>query len=218
MPVAVPRMKARSRASRAASLPDDQLVGACLKGDEPAWGEIVDRYGRLVYSIPRRYGFSDADADDVFQTVFVILYEKLGQVRDVQRLSAWLIRTTHRECYRIGKRSKRYAGIDQVIEDVGSPAEEDALAWERRHVVRQALRRLGGRCEELLTALFFEAGEPSYEVIAEQLDMKVGSIGPTRARCFHKLEQILIELGLVHSDVSPAPEGPSSKQEHRGSP
>ena len=63
-------------------------------------------------------------------------------------------------------------------------------------MIRQALRRLGGRCEELLTALFLAAGTPSYEVIARQMGMKVGAIGPTRARCFQKMEKILLDMGL----------------------
>ena len=76
---------------------DLQLIQACLAGRHDAWDELVDRFKRLVYSIPRRYGFSDADADDVFQNVFIILYRKLDTVRDHERLAGWLIRTTHRE-------------------------------------------------------------------------------------------------------------------------
>ena len=48
-----------------------------------------------------------------------ILFRKLDTIRD--RLSAWLIRTTHRECYRIGKKSGRYAELDRDIEDVSLP-------------------------------------------------------------------------------------------------
>ena len=39
--------------------------------------------------------------------------------------------------------------------------------------------------------------------------MKVGSIGPTRARCFEKLEKILLELGL-----SADPDEESSAREY----
>ncbi len=179
---------------------DADLVQDCLDGEAAAWDEILRRFGRLIYSIPTRYGFSDADADDVFQVVLTILFRKLDTVRDRGRLSAWLIRTTHRECYRIGKQRGRYAELDRDIEDVNEPTGEDAELWERRHLVRQALRRLGGRCEQLLTALFVTPGQPNYETIARQLDMKVGSIGPTRARCFEKMEKILVELGLVAGD------------------
>lgn len=192
---------------RAASFDDAQLVAACLKGDSEAWDEVVDRFGRLVYSIPRRYGLSDADADDVFQTAFAILYERLGQLRDPNRLSAWLIRTTHRECYRVGKRSGGYVDLDRVIENVAEPSDDLLETWETRHLVRQALRRLGGRCEGLLTALFLAPGQPRYDTIAEQLGMKIGSIGPTRARCFEKLEKILIDMGLSADPDAESPAG-----------
>ncbi len=199
MLMASPELGLRTR-SRRATISDADLVQACLDGDAAAWDEVLRRFGRLVYSIPRRYGFSDADADDVFQTVLTILFRKLDTIRDRDRLSAWLIRTTHRECYRIGKQSGRYAELDRDIEDVNEPTGEDAELWERRQLVRQGLRRLGGRCEQLLTALFVTPGQPSYETIARQLDIKVGSIGPTRARCFEKLEKILVVLGLAEAE------------------
>ena len=181
------------------ALGDAALVAACLDGSQAAWGEMVERFGRLVYSIPRHYGFSEADAEDVHQSVFTILFQKLGEVRDAERLAPWLIRTTHRVCCRVRKRSRSCAELDRVIEDVAEPDDDDAAEWEQRHQVRQALDRLGGRCKDLLTALFLAPGTPNYGAIAEDLGMKVGSIGPTRARCFAKLEKILAEIGIPPS-------------------
>jgi RNA polymerase sigma factor (sigma-70 family) len=175
---------------------DPKLVEACVRGEQGAWDQLVDRYGRLVYSIARRYQMSDADADDVFQNVFVILLRRLESLRDTTRLSAWLITTTHRECWRVGKRGPGAADIEAQIADVGQPSPDQAAVWEEQDVVRRALERLGGSCQELLQALFMEEGDRSYEVIAERLGMKVGSIGPTRARCFRKLEKLLLDLGL----------------------
>ncbi len=70
---------------------DSQLIQACLDGDNGAWKELVERYGRLVYSIPIRYGFSSADADEVFQNVFVIVFRQLRKLRQQAALAAWLI-------------------------------------------------------------------------------------------------------------------------------
>ncbi len=183
----------------ASALGDAALVAACLDGSQAAWDEMVERFGRLVFSIPRRYGFSETDAEDVHQSVFTLLYQKLDTVRDAERLAPWLIRTTHRVCYRAGKRSRRHAQLDRVLQIAAEPAEDDAAEWELRHQVRQALDRLGGRCRDLLTALFLAPGTPSYHRIAEDLGMKVGSIGPTRARCFEKLEKILAEMAILPS-------------------
>ena len=175
---------------------DPKLIKACLAGKQNAWDELVERYGRLIYSIPRKYGFCDADADDVYASVFTILFRKLDTVRDQSRLAAWIIRTTHRECYRIGKKANRYTELDHLIEDVSEPAPDQLMQWEHQQLVREGLIQLGGRCQELLTALFMEQANRDYEAIADQLGMKVGSIGPTRARCFEKLEKILLEMGL----------------------
>ena len=175
---------------------DPKLIRACLAGHADAWNEVVDRYGRLVYSIPKRYGLDDADADDVFQSVFTILYRKLESLEDQTRLSAWLITTTHRECWRIGKKGKAGDALNEQMVNVDRPTESRLETWEQQHLVREAVGRLGGQCRDLLTALFLDSSEPSYEQIAERLNIKVGSIGPTRARCFKKLEALLVEMGF----------------------
>ena len=185
-----------SRSRPLADWPDDRLVEGCLGGRQDAWDELVERYGGLVYSVARRAGVGDADAEEVFQNVFLIACRKLATLRDPERLAAWLIRTTARETGRLGVRAGRTRALENGPEEPGAASDEDAAAWERQHLVRQALRRLGGRCEALLVALFLAPGAPNYQTIARNLGMKMGSIGPTRARCFRKLEKILAEMGL----------------------
>jgi RNA polymerase sigma factor (sigma-70 family) len=177
---------------------DADLIQACQDGNQAAWDELIQRYGRLIYSIPRRYGLSEADADDVFASVWATVFRKLGELRDQTRLSAWLITTTHRESWRVGRRggAAKYAHLEEHFTDLAAPSAEKTETWERQHLVRLGLEKLGGRCQELLAALFVETVEPSYEAIAQRLGMPVGSIGPTRARCFKKLQAILEELGL----------------------
>jgi len=179
---------------------DPALIQACLKGEKAAWDTLVERYGRLVYSIPHRYGFSADDADDVFQNVFLLAYRSLDKLKDQTRLSSWLITTTHRACWQIGKRGEKYPELDEKIDDVAAPDEDQVEAWERQHLVRQGLATLGGKCEQLLNLMFLDPEKPSYETIAERLGMKVGSIGPTRARCFEKLQRILEQLGTFDEE------------------
>lgn len=178
---------------------DPALIAACQEGSQRAWDELVDRYGRLVYSIPRRYGYSDEDCDDVFQRVFLILFRKLETLNDQTKLSAWLITTTQRECWRLKRGAPDRVALTSDAMVSEEEDEKKVEVWEQQFLVREALRRLGGRCEWLLTALFLRSGEVSYEAIARELGMKVGSIGPTRTRCFEKLEKILLELGFASS-------------------
>lgn len=175
---------------------DPGLVRACLAGDEAAWAELVDRYGRLVYSIPTRLGLAPADADDVFQHVFTTLFRQLPTLRDQTRLSAWLITTAQRESWRLGKLANRHAALDEAVVDNGDRPGDELAREEREQAVRQALRRIDERCSALLTALFLESATPAYDELARRLGMPIGSVGPTRARCFKKLEAILVDLGI----------------------
>jgi RNA polymerase sigma factor (sigma-70 family) len=175
---------------------DRVLIQACLEGDQLAWNELVERYQRLVYSIPRRLGLPEADADDIFQTVFGIALRRLETLRAEDRLSAWLIRVTYRESWRWARRKNVSRALSDEQPDDASPAEADVLRWERQQLLYTALAQVETRCRELLTALFLERDTPSYEEIARRFGMKVGSIGPTRARCFQRLEEILTSLGL----------------------
>src|SRR4051812_26207091 len=45
--------------------------------DQQAWAEFVRRYGRQIYSWCRRWRLSEADAEEVTQTVLVKLAEKM---------------------------------------------------------------------------------------------------------------------------------------------
>ncbi len=175
---------------------DPDLIRACLNGDESAWKELVERYAGLVYSIPYRRGFSQPDADDVFQNVFMIVWRSLKTLRDQRVLAAWLIRITRHECERVRRRTPKETELPESLPDSAPPPDEEIETLERQHTVRMALKQLEPRCRELLTALFLVSPALSYEELAKRLDIPIGSIGPTRSRCFKKLEDILDELGF----------------------
>lgn len=188
------RSKVKATSPRATYRSDPALIDACLNGNTAAWQELIERYERLIYSIPRRYGLSPEDSDDVFQDVVTIAFRQLARLRDRTCLSAWLITITHRECRRFCKRSGIHLELSDSIQD---PAELDSDHFqrsERQLILRQALRRLDPRSQELLNALFFDPTHPSYREIAERLGMAEGSVAPTRSRCFKKLEAILVSL------------------------
>lgn len=184
-----------------ASLPDPELIEACLKKKNQAWEALLVRYQRLIYSIPLRYGLSEHDAGDVFQNVSLLLLENLTRLRDRQRLGAWLVITTRRECWRmLRQRQKSVRLVESSIPGEqtpgGPPSEEDFIALERQSLVRAALELMGAPCRQLLTLLFFAEPRPAYDRIARELGLPEGSIGPTRARCLSKLMKLLDKMGL----------------------
>ncbi len=178
---------------------DPVLVQACLEGDRSAWYALVNRYARLVYSIPRRYGFSTQDADDIFQSVFTIVFKQLSHLRNQKLLAAWLITITQRQCQRVYKSTRATLEVPETLADPRTLDADEAKTWELQHLVHEAVLQLGPECQKLVTSLFLDPQSPSYEEIAASLHIPVGSIGPKRARCLKKLEMIL-EAMDVHLD------------------
>ena len=84
--------------------------------------------------------------------------------------------------------------------DIHHPHEDVVSLGEERALIRRAMENLGGRCRELLERLY-APDRPPYEVLAGDLDVPVGSIGPTRARCLDKLRKIAGDLGLDDDDA-----------------
>lgn len=179
-----------------AKVEDAALVQACVAGDQDAWEQLVEKYVRLVYSVARRCGLNEADADDVMQVVFTTLFRRLHGLRDQNRLSSWLITTTYRESWRVGKTSGRHVELTTTVVDEQEPPVELAARSERDQLVRAAMADLDERCRDLLVALFLEDDGAAYVDVAQRLGMPVGSIGPTRARCFKKLESLLRTRGV----------------------
>ena len=181
-----------------ASAQDHELINACLAGDEKAWAVLIQRYRRLIYTIPLRFGMPPAAAEEIFQEVSLILLQKLHTLQDQTRLSAWLVTVTRRACMKHWRQLPASASLDDLVgQPLGNDKDldEEMLILERRHTLQQALERLDERCRQLLEALFLTDNPPSYQQLAHSLDMPEGSIGPTRARCLQKLRRIVAEIG-----------------------
>lgn len=186
------------------TLPDSDLVEACLQGNRQAWEALILRYQRLIYTIPLRYGLTEEDAADVAQTVSLLLFQNLDRLRDRERLGAWLVITTRRECWRLIRQRKRagehlreYQWLEEQAPSSGTmQAEGELLQLERQEVLRSAVEQLGDRCRDLLLMLFYTEPPPSYEIVARRLNIPEGSIGPNRARCLAKLAAVLRRMGF----------------------
>ncbi len=185
-----------------AQLSDSEIVAACLERDSAAWEALIFRYQRLIYSIPIKMGFSTVDAADVFQSVCLVMIERLPTLRKHEKISSWLMTTATRECWRVAARWRREGqpsrhDPDQPRDRLSELASDAPLADEQREeieqqqIIRQAITALPDRCRRLITMLFYEKDNLSYGDIARRMRMPVASVGPTRARCLEKLKKSL---------------------------
>jgi RNA polymerase sigma factor (sigma-70 family) len=170
------------------------LVTRVGEGDQAAWNEIIERYAPLVWSICLRYQLNRQDIDDVGQSVWLLLVEHIGSLREAAALPGWLATTTRHECLRVLRASRRrdYAGLppeEQMPSDPeAATIEQELIEAERNAALRAALAELPDRCRELLSMLISDP-PPPYAEISVALGIAVGSIGPIRARCLDRLRR-----------------------------
>lgn len=187
-----------------------ELVGLAAAGDRSAWDCLVDRFAGLIWSTARGQGLSPADASDVSQTTWLRFAEHLNDLRDASKAASWLVTTARREAIRVARLGSRQVLVDPWSDLDGDPEgdELDASLLERERdlVIQQAMALLPQRCRQLITVLIADPPLP-YAEVGRRMDMPVGSIGPTRARCLEHLRRLMAEVEADPSTLAAAREG-----------
>jgi RNA polymerase sigma factor (sigma-70 family) len=176
---------------------DDQLaalVGAVGRGSHEAWRQLLDRFNPWLVRVARGCGLHHSDVADVCQTTWLKLLEHLDRIREPERIWAWLAATArHESLHLLRRRCREVLTADHGELPGGGPArpcqpspEDHALAAEQSRALWQAFRTLSVQQQRFLRMLMLEP-PVSYREIADATGMRVGSIGPTRARCLERL-------------------------------
>lgn len=176
------------------------LVEACLRGDQQAWISLIDKYKRLIFSIPVKFGLDRNDAADIFQGVCLDLVTALPNLREPEALPQWLIRTTWHKCIRDKAQRQHHAAINTATSHVSHTSQDmpDSMvsALQQEQALRDAVRTLPPRCRLMVEMLFFETPARSYAEVAARLGLAPGSVGFIRGRCLERLRTALRQAGL----------------------
>lgn len=186
---------------------DGELLSRAASGEQDAWDALVERLGSRVWAVARAHRLNKADAEDVFQVTWMRLVTHMDAIREPDRVGAWLASTARHESLHLLRRTGRQVPTGDEFEFEGAdpfaPApDEQMLATERQAAVWDALTTLPSHCQRLLRLMM--ADPPfTYEEITELLQMRQGSIGPTRRRCLDKLRVELTDEGERSESARP---------------
>jgi len=181
-----------------------ELVSDATGGDSAAWDALVDRFAGTVWAVARGHGLSASDAADVSQTTWLRLVEHLSRMECPDRIGAWLATTARRESLRVLRMTGRQlADTDEHLESdlCGQiPSHQVATIDVRECTLNDLVERLPVRCQLMLRLL--GADSPlSYRELSEALEMPIGSLGPTRARCLEHLRRMAMRSGVSLEDL-----------------
>ena len=140
-------------------------VAMAAAGDQAAFARIVDAY----YADTMRVAFVVAGGDrevaeDAVQTAWSIAWQKLGSLRDPERLKPWLLTVTANEARQIARRRYRQPVVEIDVA-AAVPAGPDPSSLVAEVDLRRALVHFAPDDRSLL-ALRYVAGLDSSEIAA----------------------------------------------------
>jgi RNA polymerase sigma factor (sigma-70 family) len=167
-------------------------------GETGALDDLVRLLSPMLWQVSRASGLDRANAEDVVQTTWLALVRSGDSIAEPRAVAGWLCTTARREAWRVSKHATRQQPVEdeaitRKLPDEPAPEEQVVLDDDNARLW-DCLHKLSERCQRLLRIVAAEA-RPDYSVIATELGMPVGSIGPTRGRCLDKLRQELVLSG-----------------------
>lgn len=150
------------------------LVLRCQAGDEAAFAELVERYGRRLRYYLRKMLGTEADAEDALQEVWIDVFSAIPRLADAGAFPAWLYRIArHRAFRRLRRRPRTHLPLDEA--EISEPTERDEpFSAQDAARIHAALDALPPEHREVLVLRFME--EMSYEEIAAVAGCEVGTV------------------------------------------
>lgn len=168
------------------------LFNGWRAGDSADFDTLVRLLTPMLWHLARAYRVTEVTAEDAVQSTWAALVAHADSIADPQALVRWLSVTVQREAARLAKQEARAQPAEAPEIDLRLPfqagPEVVALEAAERDVLWAHVSRLSPRCQQLLRVLAF-ADRPDYKRLSAELNVPVGSIGPTRGRCLNKLKE-----------------------------
>jgi RNA polymerase sigma factor (sigma-70 family) len=155
---------------------DVALVARSVRGDRPAFAQIVARYQSLVCSVAYSATGSLSRSEDLAQETFLAAWRNLGDLREPARLRAWLcgiarnLALNHRRSE--GQEPAHDAlPIDVIAEapQTGPSVDEVAIRDEEQAILWRSIERIPATYREALVLFYRE--HQSVENVARSLEL-----------------------------------------------
>ncbi len=183
------------------SIDDYSLVQDAILGDQRAYAELMERYRHSVFLTMLKMVNNRDDADDLTLEAFGKAFNKLESYVPRFAFSTWLFKIAINNCIdHIRKKRLHLLSIDDPVvpnseHDYANnlraaqlDPEEKFIREQRVQLMRHVLNKLNPKYRLMIELRFFE--ELSYEEIAEELDIPLGTV---KAQLF-RAKEILHDL------------------------
>jgi len=157
-------------------LTDGDLVRRARRGDERAFGMLVERYQRPAYAVALSVTGRHEDAEDAAQEAFLVALDRLEECRSPERFGGWLMTIVRNRSKNLVRR-EALRETDEVPPGARSripTPDRVAETTELRGLLKEALMRLPEMQRQIVLLHDLEGWK--HREIADQLDLPCGTV------------------------------------------
>lgn len=178
------------------------VLKAREEGDQKAFAELMGFYRDTIYFMMLKMVNDPDDAEDLTIEAFGKAFNRLGQYTPHFAFSTWLFKIASNNCIDFIRRRKMQTfSIDQPLDDEdGSDLtftlesgtlnpENKFIKKQKIEMMRVVVEKLKPRYKNLIVLRYFK--EYSYEEIAQEMDLPLGTVKAQLFRAREFLYQIL---------------------------
>src|SRR5882672_12235918 len=190
---------------------DEELVEACLAGEESAFDVLVGRWEKRIRGAIYRFIGSEDDARDLCQEAFLKAYKSLASFKQEARFSSWLYQIALNLCRdRLRRRRGRTMVSLDELEEGGAamtmpgPTALDLL--QQRDVSRLVASAIASLADEQREVIILKEYQGlTFLEIAQVLDMPISTVKTRLSRGLDQLRSRLEHQGIRGAAPLPAP-------------
>jgi len=207
-------IKAQLAQARCVCSSSVELIDKVVRNsDADAFTVLTQRHGPEVYRWCFFYLRNRADAEDLFQEVFLTFWQRCGKLRDSSKLDGWLFRIVRNKALNRLRSRKSVATLnpDEPLASSSSDVNRDIVGKEHLEIVLRELGQLRDEYQEAL--LLTKVQGLSLQAAAEQMGRPVGTVSTyinrgleelvQRLKRFH-IEFSVTALSIAYSEASAA--------------
>jgi len=180
---------------------DFYLVVKARQGNQKAYADLMHRYKDSIYFMVLKMVNNKEDANDLTVETFAKAFEKLDKYQPDYAFSTWLFRVATNNCIDfIRKKKLNTQSIHGMMDDDGDEKplqiksdvlnpEESSIKKQQTEELKLLIESLPIRYRNLITLRYFD--ELSYEEIAQQLDLPLGTVKAQLFRARYLLGNII---------------------------
>ncbi|MBX2963777.1 MAG: sigma-70 family RNA polymerase sigma factor [Cyclobacteriaceae bacterium] len=173
--------------------PDFELIDKIIAGEQPLFGELVNRYKSYAFTIALKVLDNRAEAEEAAQDAFVKAYNHLKNFKKDARFSTWLYRIVFNTAISYKRKRKgTFQSIENTVVAYGQEAEGLLERNDKKKFIRQAMNNLN-EADKLAINLFY-LQEFSLEEVAEITGMQANTV---KVRVHRARQRLADELAVI---------------------